>query len=98
MVVTKELILAGKTGSGGWKAKQLKIIGVSWPPEKGWMDRAVGRLISNEDADRFVSYKGTKRKPKQGQLGIFTERTSFTLPDCGCKVAPWLDCEHTEAR
>lgn len=63
VIVTQELIKLGESGNGGWNKKQLAIIGIDWPPQKGWRDRVEGTVISNEDATRFVSLK---KKAKDG--------------------------------
>ena len=44
--VTEFWITSNCTIRGGWTAKQLKLIGVSWPPVHGWKRRAVGKMIS----------------------------------------------------
>lgn len=37
IVLTRELIHAGKSGPGGWTRQQLKCIGVEWSElKKGW--------------------------------------------------------------
>lgn len=69
MLVTIELIESGCSGAGGWNQHQLKLIGVDWPPMKGWKNRAVGMEISEEDAALFVSIKGMKRGKRKQILG-----------------------------
>lgn len=53
-VITRELIDQGRTDRGGWTATQINLLGLTWPPAKGWMDRVVGKEISEEDAGRFL--------------------------------------------
>ena len=53
--VTAELILAGQSNLGGWTRDQLAILGIPWPPPVGWKVTAIGRLIRQSEADRFVS-------------------------------------------
>lgn len=60
--VTMELIEAGKYGPGGWNAKQLYLIGIKWPPRKGWRHKAIKNLISEENAKLFVALKGLSKK------------------------------------
>ena len=31
-------IISLKTENGGWLKKDLESLGVSWPPQKGWME------------------------------------------------------------
>lgn len=43
MNITKEYIESLKTDQGGWTKKDLKKLGVSWPPKKGWKKRLLSR-------------------------------------------------------
>ena len=54
VLVTKQFVHSGKTAAGGWTASQLNLIGVEWPPESGWINRAEGNEISKADADTFL--------------------------------------------
>jgi len=40
-IVTEDWITRNTTKRGGYKAAQLKAIGVSWPPAGGWKQRKV---------------------------------------------------------
>lgn len=84
--VTDDWITDHPTKKGGYKAAQLRLIGVSWPPKQGWKRRASGKLITLEDKEKFESY------------GVKTNRvTGKFVPLCNCDALPWEDCEHTEA-
>jgi len=41
MRLTREEIDAAKTAKGGWTKATLEGWGISWPPQKGWMDRLI---------------------------------------------------------
>jgi hypothetical protein len=64
VVITNDLIAAGMTGNGGWTRIQLALIGVSWPPPKGWRRRAIGRRIPKDDAERFVAIGRERRNQR----------------------------------
>lgn len=66
--VTKELMTQGMSAAGGWNRRQMDILGVKWPPKQGWKIRAVGKEITKEAADEFISLKGKKRRTKRGPL------------------------------
>lgn len=53
-IITRELIDRGRTESGGWTATQINLLGLTWPPAKGWKDRVIGKEISEEAAGRFL--------------------------------------------
>lgn len=48
-VITQELIEAARTPAGGFSAARLWLLGVSWPPKKGWRKRIEGKPISREN-------------------------------------------------
>lgn len=60
--ITRELIDAGRTSSGGWTATQINLLGMQWPPAKGWQEKVIGREISQEDADRFLGLRTRSMK------------------------------------
>ena len=58
MKVTEEFIKKGKTLKGGYTKKQLEILGISWPPQKGWVKKVLNKEISVEEAEEFIRYCG----------------------------------------
>lgn len=66
-VVTTGWIKANATPAGGYKAEQLKLIGLRYPLVSGWMGAANGRAISEADRLKFESYHhghGATKKSK----------------------------------
>lgn len=63
MRITAEWIQDYATRKGGWTQEQLRILGVSWPPKSGWLDKLVGQELSNEKAQQFqqLSPRGVQR-------------------------------------
>ncbi len=55
VMITEALINQGKSVKGGWTQEQLTLLGVEWPPQKGWKKRACGKLISESIAQRFLA-------------------------------------------
>lgn len=53
MVVTKLWLKNNRTVAGGWTRKQLSVVGIGWPPFHGWMKKACGKEIADEDARAF---------------------------------------------
>lgn len=64
MIVTKQLILDGRSRNGGWSRKQVLILGLAWPLTHGWMKRVIGNPISDSDARLFLELKDKHVKPK----------------------------------
>ena len=65
--VTREWIEANKTKAGGWRNAQLVQLGESWPPRHGWIERAVGKQISDEAyaAFEFLAGKTLSRSERR---------------------------------
>lgn len=68
MIITEEFIHQNKSVNGGWNFSQISMLGETWPPIKGWISRAIGREISDEDAEKFVEYG--KQRPTKQQLKV----------------------------
>ncbi|MBO0323489.1 ribonuclease HI [Muricauda sp. CAU 1633] len=54
IVITYELIESLKTHAGGYSKKGLELLGVEWPPEKGWKARILGNVIDRGSYDRLM--------------------------------------------
>lgn len=63
--VSVEWIKQNATPAGGYKADQVKLLGISYPLAHGWMQSADGKIISNEARRKFESfhegYKASKK-------------------------------------
>lgn len=66
------MLADGMSDKGGWSKAQFSILGVTWPPLRGWKDVAIGKPITEEAAKLFVSlknkHKATKTKPTNSKL------------------------------
>ena len=102
--VTTEWIKQNATPAGGYKAEQLRLIGIRYPLRAGWMLAAGGLEITKEAREKFESfhhgYKATK-KSKSVLASHARNTQSFgtttsEVEGCGCDVLPWEDCEHTD--
>lgn len=62
--ITDEWIAQHATnGTVGWTAKQLRSIGVKFPPPAGWRRGAVGKTITDEQRSKFetINKKASRR-------------------------------------
>ena len=58
------------------------------------------RWIPDFDAASEPAGSATKsaaKAPAKSSPGVITKSTA-AVPDCGCKVLPWEDCEHSSAQ
>lgn len=49
--------------NGAVNAKQLKLLGIAWPPQKGWLSQLIGKEISQADYDKL----GQLRRNRKGK-------------------------------
>lgn len=63
MIVTKTWVHAHKTVRGGWTKKQLAVLGVPWPPPKGWLKAVVGTQITESQRIEFEAARSATGPP-----------------------------------
>jgi hypothetical protein len=56
-VLTYEYIHQHKTRNGGWTKRQLKALGLEWPPQSGWIAGVCGKSIAEQSAADFENGK-----------------------------------------
>ncbi len=54
--LSNELLELSKTKTGGYTKEQLNIIGVSWPPPKGWKKKITNTMLPYDIIDAFVRH------------------------------------------
>ena len=69
------------TPPAGWKAKQLKTIGVPWPPPNGWAKALDGSMITQEARRAFESFHRAKppKAPKPPTLPLEAPKPSKAI-------------------
>lgn len=63
VTLTSQMIHDASTEGHGWNRRQLKSIGVPWPPPKGWLKGMVGKQIPLSLWERFVSLRKKSSSP-----------------------------------
>lgn len=67
MILTDEHIEGARSEKGGWNKHQLHILGVAWPPPKGWKKKLAGSEIDPEVFEEFRRL-GTICKQERAEL------------------------------
>lgn len=65
MKITEAFIEKIASGEGGWNRPQLALLGVAWPPAKGWKQTLLGKEISEEAARRLEALRDTTPKQRR---------------------------------
>lgn len=60
MKITEAFLEKHKTKRGAYTKAQMELIGVSWPPKKGWKEKVIGRELTKEQEREFIKAKNRK--------------------------------------
>jgi hypothetical protein len=85
MVITSRWLRESTKGGSPTKA-QLEVLGHSWPPITGWMERLIGVEISEQTASRFIDCQYVKlrrRREMRTVLPVEKEKHWKFCPHCG---------------
>ncbi len=67
-IVDRAFLQAHKAGTGSWTRKQLEILGVAWPPVKGWTHQTYGKKLTKAQVEAFIAAKGGEKNLNQLDL------------------------------
>jgi hypothetical protein len=74
MVITQRWIASNSSypnacnGRGsGWTRKQLDVVGVAWPPRKGWRSKLAGTVLPDDRAHEF-ELLGAKQRERLREI------------------------------
>lgn len=57
MVLTKKDIENLQTGNGGYNKKTLALLGLKWPPKKGWKNKVIGKEVDDKKYFELLNSK-----------------------------------------
>ena len=67
MKITVEFLAAGARSVGAYTKQQLALLGIDWPPAKGWKANVIGLEISDEAGEEFIRL-GTQPKTEKAPV------------------------------
>lgn len=73
MVITEEWLRSNMNGGIGVTAEQIRALGFTWPPKKGWLKSVIGTEITDEQAEKFVNGRGKITKDTRNSEGVLVE-------------------------
>jgi hypothetical protein len=64
MILTREIIHEAGNGvsSSGFNRQQLQLLGIAWPPQRGWLRELIGTEIDEAKWAKVVQLRGINRK------------------------------------
>jgi len=70
MKITKEFLNEHKTKNGAYTRKQFQVLGIGWPPGKGWERQIIGKELTIEEAELFEKAKNIKVENKRKKFKL----------------------------
>jgi ribonuclease HI len=67
-ILTQEHLILASSKGGGYKAKQLQLLGLKWPPKKGWKNTIIGKMYKPETIKTFVEFNRENTNNNISQL------------------------------
>ena len=67
--ITERWLKAHGTRAAGWTAAQLRVLGVPWPPRKGWLKQLVGVSVTQAQREAFEIIGAEQRARKRVHHG-----------------------------
>ncbi|MFJ3465338.1 hypothetical protein [Achromobacter spanius] len=58
MLITNDWLVQWQTVRGGYNKRQLEVLGIVWPPKRGWKRDVIGLSIPDEAARAFELASG----------------------------------------
>lgn len=68
MKLTHEILHSIGTEGMGWNKHQLELLGVTWPPEKGWLSALIGTDIDDTKFCTLVKLKGVRNRKIRNEI------------------------------
>ncbi len=62
MKVTYQWLKDNATLNGSWTRAQLNVLGIEWPPAKGWQERVWGKELNDREVEQFKAARFKKGK------------------------------------
>lgn len=62
MILTKAILQQARTPRGGYTREQLALIGIAWPPVKGWPMRVLGKDFPAETIEKLFARNRLHRR------------------------------------
>ncbi len=76
MKLTYEVIHSAGTSECGFNSHQLELMGVNYPPPRGWLTRLIGKEIEDWKWELILELKGPR--PKRERDAILKRSTTKT--------------------
>ena len=64
MIITSDWLIKNKTSNGGYNKKQFDILGLQYPPQKGWKEKIIGKELCEEKVKEFENISSYNIKDK----------------------------------
>jgi predicted GIY-YIG superfamily endonuclease len=62
MLISEQFLNDGASAANGYTRRQVELLGLAYPPPKGWRRSVIGQHIADDVADEFLQLAGSARK------------------------------------
>ena len=62
MKLTHDILMQYRTPAGLWRKVQLQALGLSWPPDHGWIKRVVGMELTERQFQQFTGHNPNQQE------------------------------------
>ncbi len=78
MIVTNEWLKSNRTPKGGYTRRQVELLGFTWPLDKGWKEKIIGKEISENVVKQFETIASGVVKGQKSISTFFTSNATET--------------------
>jgi hypothetical protein len=57
MIITDEWLIKNRTFAGGYNKKQFNILGIEYPPQKGWKEKIIGKELCEKKLKNLKTFQ-----------------------------------------
>lgn len=62
MLLNRSILHSAGTDGDGFNRAQLELLGIKWPPSKGWLNNLIGTYIADETWNKVMALKGVNKR------------------------------------
>lgn len=103
MIITSKILNAVQTKPGGYTSIQLKVLGVAWPPAKGWKVSVIGKdikdwriLFYERDKEYPAGFEKPKKIKHKEERTLVSKKLDSTYKDTWKSRSKFLDSSYEE--
>jgi ribonuclease HI len=82
MIITNEWLIKNRTLAGGYNKKQFNILGIEYPPQKGWKEKIIGKELCEKKVKEFENISSDDIKGQKISFQIINKKENRFINIC----------------